>query len=164
MRECNRLWAQSGDEYDDAEAEVAAVQRAHSLWPSSAEKDGGNEGIEVAALTGSSRGDSTDSGLGWSPHGRFNERQDIDEPSHRKRKFSLSEDEPADDGNQFDLSERGSTEPEAPTAKLRLIVRLASDDRNEHSDVIANLVFKLPADMHDEIMSEVILEVMPEAE
>ncbi|KAJ8672369.1 hypothetical protein QAD02_003628 [Eretmocerus hayati] len=109
-------------------------------------------------------GDSADSGLGSSPHGRFNERQDIDEPSHKKRKFSLSEDEPADDGNQFDLSERGSTVSKAPIAKLCLIVRLAPDYRNERSEVVANLVFELPADMHDEIMSKVILEVMPEAE
>ncbi|KAJ8672115.1 hypothetical protein QAD02_003374 [Eretmocerus hayati] len=146
------------------EAEVAAVQKAHLSWPSSAEEDEGEGGIEVAALTGSSSGDSADSGLGSSPHGHSNERQDIDELSHKKRKFSLSEDEPAEDGNQFDLSERGSTVSKAPTAKLRLIVRLASDDRNEHSDMVANLVFKLPADTHDEIMSEVILEVMPEAE
>ncbi|KAJ8677341.1 hypothetical protein QAD02_013128 [Eretmocerus hayati] len=125
----------SMDEYDDAEADVAAVQKAHSSWRSSDEEDEGDEGIEVAALTGSSSGDSADSGLGSSPH-----------------------------GNQFDLSERGSTVSKAPTAKLRLIVRLASDDRNEHSDVVANLAFKLPADTHDEIMSEVILEVMPKAE
>ncbi|KAJ8671418.1 hypothetical protein QAD02_002677 [Eretmocerus hayati] len=106
------------DEYDDAEAEVAAVRKAHSSWPSSAEEDEGDGGIEVAALT----------------------------------------------GNQFDLSERGSTVSKALIAKLRLIVRLASDDRDEHSDVVANLVSKLPADTHDGIISEVILEVMPEAE
>ncbi|KAJ8677346.1 hypothetical protein QAD02_013133 [Eretmocerus hayati] len=129
------LSVEGRDEYDDAEAEGVAVQKAHSSWRSSDEEDEGDEEFEVAALTGSSSGDSADSGLGSSPH-----------------------------GNQFDLSERGSTVSKAPTAKLRLIVRLASDDQNEHSDVVSNLVFKLPADTHDKIMSEVILEVMPEAE
>ncbi|KAJ8684945.1 hypothetical protein QAD02_020738 [Eretmocerus hayati] len=77
----------SMDKYGDAEPEVAAVQKAHSSWPSSAEEDEGDEGIEVAVFTGSSSGDSADSGLGSSPHNRFNERQDIDEPSTKRGNF-----------------------------------------------------------------------------
>ncbi|KAJ8685534.1 hypothetical protein QAD02_021327 [Eretmocerus hayati] len=154
----------STDEYDDSEAEVAALKAAFSPRPISDddEHSDNDEGIFEAGLSSLSGRNSADSEFcGSSAPRDLYKCLDIGEPSPKRRKLSIEDGQSFDEEDLFGPRNLEQRVMEALTAKLLLTVRLASEDRTQRSEVLTELMFKLPADTGDGIKLEVIIEVMP---
>ncbi|KAJ8666263.1 hypothetical protein QAD02_007925 [Eretmocerus hayati] len=154
----------STDEYDDSGVEVAALKAAFSPRPISDddEHSDNDEGYFETGLSSLSGGNSADSGFcGSSAPSDLYECSDIGEPSPKRRKLSIDDGQSLDEEDLFGPRNLEQRVMKAPTAKLLLTVRLASEDRTQRSEVLTELMFKLPADTGDGITSEVIIEVMP---
>ncbi|KAJ8670869.1 hypothetical protein QAD02_002128 [Eretmocerus hayati] len=154
----------STDEYDDSEAEVAALKAAFSPRPISDddEHSDNDEDIVEYGLSSPSGGNSADSGFcGSSAPSDLNECLDIGEHSPKRRKLSIKDGQNLDGEDVFGPRNLEQRVIKAPTAKLLLTVRLASEDRTQRSEVLTELMFKLPTDTGGAIISEVVLEVVP---
>ncbi|KAJ8672043.1 hypothetical protein QAD02_003302 [Eretmocerus hayati] len=152
----------SSDECDDADAEVSALQNAAEAelnFPSDTVEG------EGAAPSGSRSVEPADSGFGGSSaQGDSDDNLDyIDEPLTKRKRIStkscesINKDEPMNTLGQEneEIDERTNA-----IAQLRSSVSMAPNNRALQSELLANLLFKLPADTHKTVTSELFLEII----
>ncbi|KAJ8685691.1 hypothetical protein QAD02_021484 [Eretmocerus hayati] len=154
----------STDTYEDPDAGAAALQNANEAGVNLL---GDNMRGEGAAPSGGRSVERADSGFGGSSNldDSDNDVDHADEPPAKRRRRSTESSESKDKGEsvnppaQNELQSDGRTNA---TAELRLSVRTAPNNQAPHSDLLANLLFKLPAHTHDAVTSEVVLEIFSE--